>query len=79
MVCVACVHAERVRWGDGQGNAPMVDGDVWLQGSEYMGGTRGSGFVSTANDVLEMSVVLGVRGICGLCEMCMCLARGGSG
>ena len=37
---------------------------------EYMGGTRDSGFMSTA----EMSVV---RGIGGVCEMCMGLARGG--
>ena len=39
-----------------------------------MGGTRGSGFVSTAHDVLEMSVVRGLRGVGGVCEMCMCLA-----
>ena len=37
------------------------------------------GFVSTANDVLEMSVVRGVRGVVGVCEMCMYLARGGVG
>ena len=42
-------------------------------GCEYMGGT---GFVSTANDVLEMCVV---RGVGGVCEMCMCLARCGVG
>ena len=43
-----------------------------------MGGTRGSGYVSTADDVLEMSVVSGVRGgsAGGVCEMCICLARG---
>ena len=41
-----------------------------------MGGTRGSGVVSSANDVLEMSVVRGMRKIGGVCEMCMCLARG---
>ena len=38
-----------------------------------------SGFVYTADDVLEMSVVRGVRGVGGVCEMCMCLARGGVG
>ena len=38
---------------------------------EYMGDTRGSGFVSTADDVLEMSVVRGVRGVGGVCEMCV--------
>ena len=38
--------------------------------SVYMGVTRGS----SAGDVLEMSVV---RGVCGVCDMCMYLARGG--
>ena len=38
------------------------------------GGTRGSDFVSTADNVPEMSLV---RGVGGVCEMCMCLARVG--
>ena len=38
--------------------------------------TRGSGIVSSAADVLWMSVVRGMRGVAGVCEMCMCLARG---
>ena len=42
-----------------------------------VGGTRGSGIVSSAADVLCMSVVRGMRGVGGVCEMCMCLARGG--
>ena len=42
-----------------------------------MGGTRGSGFASTADDVLEMSVVRVVKGVGGVCKMCTCLARGG--
>ena len=42
--------------------------------SAYMGGTRGSGVLSSACDVLEMSVV---RGVGGVCDMCMCLARAG--
>ena len=41
--------------------------------SAYMGGTRGSGVLSSVGDVLEMSVVCGVGGVC---DMCMCLARG---
>ena len=45
----------------------------------YMGGTRGLGFVSTVDDVLEMSVVCGVRGVGGVCEMCMCLGCGSVG
>ena len=45
--------------------------------SAYMGGTRGgSGVLSSAGDVLEMSVV---RGVGGVCDMCMCLARDGVG
>ena len=39
--------------------------------SAYMGGTRGSGVLSSASDVLEMSVGRGVGGVCD-----MCLARG---
>ena len=40
-----------------------------------MGGTRGSGIVSSAADMLWMSVVRGMRGVSGVCEMCMCLAQ----
>ena len=46
-------------------------------GHEYVGGARGSGIVSSAADVLGMSVVRGVRGVGGLCEMCICLVWGG--
>ena len=49
-------------------------GEVWVAVSAYMGGTRGSGVLSRADDVLEMSVV---RGVCGACDMCF--ARGGVG
>ena len=42
----------------------------------YMGGTRGSGVLSSAGDVLEMRVVIGGGGVC---DMCMCLAGGGVG
>ena len=42
--------------------------------SAYMGGTRGSGVLASACDVLEISVV---RGVCRVYDMCMCLARGG--
>ena len=45
----------------------------------HVGGTRGSGIVSSAADVLWMSVFRGMRGAGGVCEMCMCLARGGVG
>ena len=41
--------------------------------SAYMGGTRGSCVLVSACDVLEMSVV---RSVGGVCDMCMCFARG---
>ena len=44
--------------------------------ARHVGGTRGSGIVSFAADVLGMSVVRGMRGVGGVCEMCMCLAQG---
>ena len=44
--------------------------------SACMCGKRGSGVLSSTGDVLEMSVV---RGVGGVCDMCMCLARGGLG
>ena len=47
--------------------------------AEYVGDTRGSAIVSSAAAVLWMSVVRGMRGFGGVCEMCMCLTRGGVG
>ena len=44
--------------------------------SAYMGGIRGSGDFASAGDVLELGVV---RRVGGVCDMCMCLARGGVG
>ena len=45
----------------------------------HVGGTRGSGIVSSAADVLGMSVVCGMRGVGGVYEMCMCLTPGDVG
>ena len=45
----------------------------------HVGGTRGSGIVSSSADVVWNSVVRGMRGVDGVCEMFMCLARGGVG
>ena len=45
----------------------------------HAGGTRGSGIVYSAAHVLRISVVRRMRGVCGVCEMCMCLARSGVG
>ena len=44
--------------------------------SACMSGTRGSCVLSSTGDVLEMGVV---RGVGRMCDMCMCLARGGVG
>ena len=40
--------------------------------SACMSGTHGSGVLSTIGDGF-------VRGVGGVCDMCMCLARGGVG
>ena len=40
--------------------------------SACMSGTRGSGVLSSTGDVL-------VTGVGGVCDMCMCLGRGGVG
>ena len=45
----------------------------------HVGGTRGSGIVSSAADVLWKSVVCGMRRVGEVCEMCICLARGSVG
>ena len=39
----------------------MVTVSAWY---EYMGGTRGSGVVYSVYDVLEMSGVRGIGGVC---------------
>ena len=49
---------------------------MFVVSAGHVGGTRGSGIASSAADVLWMSVM---RGVGGVCEMCMCLARGGVG
>ena len=41
----------------------------------HVAGTRGSGIVSSAADVIGRSVVRGMRGVGEVCKMCMCLAR----
>ena len=41
------------------------------------GWSRDSGTVSSATDVLWMSVVRAMRGVGGVCKMGMCLDRGG--
>ena len=65
---VVCVYAARLLGCEGDGNAGVVAVSV------YMDSTRGSGVLDSAGDVLKMSVV---RGVGGVCDMCMCLARSG--
>ena len=43
----------------------------------HVGSTRDSCTVSSAAVVLGMSVVCEMRGVGEVCEMCMCLGRGG--
>ena len=45
----------------------------------HVDGTRVSGIMSREADVLVISVVRGMRGVGEVCDMCMCLARGGVG
>ena len=59
---------------EGDSNAGVGFGEGVVAVSAYMGDTRGSGVLSRAGDILEMSVV---RGVGGVCDMCMCLARAG--
>ena len=44
---------------------------------EYVGGTRDSDNVSSTSDMVVRIVVRGMKGVGGVCEMCMCLAWGG--
>ena len=67
---------------EGDGYAGVVGGGCVVAvsaGHGYVGGTLGSGIVSGAADVLGMSVVLGMRGVGGVCDMYMCLTQGGVG
>ena len=61
---------------EGDGSAGVGFGVGVVAVSAYMGGTRGSGVLASAGDVLEISVV---RGVGGVYDMCMCLALGGVG
>ena len=61
---------------EGDGSAAVGFGGCVVAVSAYMGGTRGSGVLASAGDVLAIRVV---RGVGGVYDMCMCLARGGVG
>ena len=57
-MCVCC---------EGDDNAGVGSGGGLVAVSACMGGTRGSCVLSSACDVLEMSVVRGVSGVCYMC------------
>ena len=61
VVCVGCIYAERLRGCKGDSNAGVG------YGHEYMGGTCGSGIASSADDMLGMSVMHGMRGVGRMC------------
>ena len=65
------MYAARLLGCESDGNIGV---GVVVAVSAYMGGRHGSGVLSSAGDVLDMSVV---RGVGGLCDICVCLARGG--
>ena len=56
----------------GEGNAGVGSRGGLVAVSACMRGIRGSGVLSSIGDVL-------VRVVGGVCDMCMCLARGGVG
>ena len=66
------LHVCMLRECEGDGNAGVRDGEaVVVMNAGHVGCTHGSGIVSGAADVL------GMRRLGGVCEMCMCLDRGG--
>ena len=76
VVAVTVLHVLLFVCCEGADNAGVGSGGSVVSVSACMSGTRGSGVLSSTGDVLEMSVV---RGVGGVCDMCMCLARGGMG
>ena len=56
------MYAARLLGYEGDGNAGVGSGGGVVAVSAYMGGTRGSGVLASACDVLEMSGVRGVGG-----------------
>ena len=59
-VLLFVLHVCMLRECDGDGNAGVVS-------AGNVGGTRGSRILSSAADVLWMSVVRGMRGVGGVC------------
>ena len=75
-VLLFVLHVCMLREYDGARLTAML---VWgvdevVVSAGHVGGTRGSGIVSSAADVLWISVVRGMRAVGGVCETGMCLA-----
>ena len=78
-VLLYVLDVSMLREYDGDGTSCEEDGEGVIAVSlwhEYVDDTRGSDIVSSAADVLGTCVVRELRGVCGVFEMCMCLARG---
>ena len=58
-VLLFVLHVCMLRDCEGDDNADVGSGGGVVAVSAYMGGTRGSGVLASAGDVLEMSVVRG--------------------
>ena len=54
-------------------------GSVFVMSTGHVSCTWDSVILSSATDVLGMSVLRGMRVVGGVCEMCMCLALRGVG
>ena len=73
-VLLFVLHVCMLRECGGAGDTAML---LWGADEVWLWLVQGSGIVSSAPDVLWMSVVRGMRGIGGVCEMgmCMCVFR----
>ena len=60
------MYASRLLGYEGDGNVGVGSQGGAVVVSAYMGGTRGSGVLASAGNVLEMSVVRGVGGVCDM-------------
>ena len=76
-VLLFVLHVCMLRECEDDGNASVSkEGGVVMVNAWHVGGTRDSGILSSADDVLGMSVVRGMREVVGVCEMCVCTACG---
>ena len=77
VVCDACVYAARMLGCEGDGNAGVRSEGGVVAVSAYMGGTRGSGVLSSAGDVYVLDAMVWVvwgKWVGGLVQ---CLGRWG--